>query len=173
MAQNQSLMILRNGLLQRWYHRRLTKAPSFWSCTRDSYLRRQTVLRLRIESKLGHLPLSRFSFFEHTAVLDSLAGSPGWRDAACVELRALCDEVPRTPPGPEGSTVPGSLRAPRNTRSPLICSVLGCSCRVMSPEGRFAGPRNFSSSAAQRDSSSPRKGGDSRNGTMCRFSWRE
>src|ERR1700731_4516941 len=29
------------------------------------------------------------------------------RDCRCVELRALCDEVPRTPPGPEGSNGTG------------------------------------------------------------------
>jgi hypothetical protein len=43
------------------------------------------------------------------SVLDFLRGRSFKknRDCRCVELRALCDEVPRTPPGPEGSNGTG------------------------------------------------------------------
>jgi hypothetical protein len=36
-------------------------------------------------------------------VLDFSLQSRDERDCRSVELRALCNEVPRTPPGPEGS----------------------------------------------------------------------
>src|SRR5215472_10182416 len=36
-------------------------------------------------------------------MLDWTGGRAHARDCRCVELRALCNEVPRTPPGPEGS----------------------------------------------------------------------
>jgi len=36
-----------------------------------------------------------------------MAAASEWSDCRCVELRAPCDEVPRTPPGPEGSNGTG------------------------------------------------------------------
>src|SRR5258707_14332655 len=37
----------------------------------------------------------------------NFVSSPAVRDCRSVELRALCNEVPRTPPGPEGSNGTG------------------------------------------------------------------
>src|SRR5580692_1583590 len=50
---------------------------------------------------------ARFSFSKLHAVLDCLRSHFVSRDCRCVELRAPCDEVPRTPPGPEGSNGTG------------------------------------------------------------------
>jgi len=43
----------------------------------------------------------------HDAVLDCLRSRSIAVRLRCVELRALCDEVPRPPPGPEGSNGTG------------------------------------------------------------------
>jgi len=41
------------------------------------------------------------------AVLDCGCG-PAKSDRRCVELRALCNDAPQTPPGPEGSNGSGN-----------------------------------------------------------------
>jgi hypothetical protein len=51
----------------------------------------------------------RLAFFFRTRRCARLPSQSHRRrcDCRCVELRALCDEVPRTPPGPEGSNGTG------------------------------------------------------------------
>src|ERR1700740_1159712 len=72
----------------------------------------------------------------------NFVSSPAARDCRSVELRALCNEVPRTPPGPEGSNGTGyasgaadhpKLLSPRTVFRP---EALRCKARM---ETRSAG----------------------------------
>src|SRR6266404_7070240 len=66
------------------------------------------------------------------------------RDCRSVELRALCNEVPRTPPGPEGSNGTGiALCAPDHPKFLAPRKVIRAKYSVLSPAQPQRSPLTF------------------------------
>src|ERR1700736_6977095 len=55
------------------------------------------------------------------------------RNCHCVELRALCNEVPRTPPGPEGSNGTGNASCAADHPKFLFSSFVATKMRHVVP----------------------------------------